>query len=112
MVDTDHIDLLKDVFTATYSKLTGSRREDEKRQKTQLTEIDKKIELLEERFALGEIERDIYARIVSKYRDEKTAIRQELEKWTINLSNLPKYVDSLSRWLASFRKPGRWEIIV
>ena len=52
---------------------------------------------MQERFALGEIDKEIYEKVGGKLKQEKTAIEQENENAEIKLSNLEKYTDYTSK---------------
>jgi DNA invertase Pin-like site-specific DNA recombinase len=87
------LDVYAKQLQETFYELTESNRENEKQYKTQISEIDKKLEKLEERFAFGDIDRDLYHKFTGRLQEEKSEIRQEMEKSDFDLSNLPKYVE-------------------
>ena len=55
--------------------------------KTQCTQIEQKLDKLEERFVLGEVPEDLYRKYQSKYKEELAPIQTELEKLEGPLSN-------------------------
>ena len=58
-VDSKYIDTIKEVMIYTYDSVTKEIRENEANVKKQLSLLKTKIETIEERFAIGEIESDI-----------------------------------------------------
>jgi hypothetical protein len=60
---------------------------------TQYTEINKKIERLEERFIEEEINPDLYSKYAEKYRIERKEIEANLLKASKQVSNLEECVD-------------------
>lgn len=61
--------------------------------KSRLTEISKKIDAIEERFAIGEIERELYEKYVGNYRKERLTISTEMANSELGGSNLEKRVE-------------------
>ena len=61
--------------------------------KKQITEIQNKLDTLEERFAIGEIEKDIYNKFSEKYRSEIKGFESEIQNPQISSSNLQKAID-------------------
>ncbi len=58
--------------------------------KSNLTELNKKIEKIEERFALGEINKEMHKKFTTKFEQERAEIKGEINKSSINFSNLKK----------------------
>jgi hypothetical protein len=63
-----------------------------------LTEVNTKLEKLEERHAFGEINVDVYSKYTTKLLEEKESISSELEKLTIKLSNPKELFDFVCRF--------------
>lgn len=61
--------------------------------KTQLGDIEKKIDTIEERFVLGEISPELYNKHLEKFKIEKHAIEAEIEKCNLELSNLDNFIN-------------------
>lgn len=61
--------------------------------KGHLNEIKKKTEALEERYAIGEIERELYQKFIGKYRKERLDVCTEMDALTFENSNLEKRVE-------------------
>lgn len=60
---------------------------------TKLKEANDKLHKVQERFALGEIDKEIYDRVSGKLKEEKEAVERESANAEIKLSNLDKYAD-------------------
>ena len=63
-----------------------------------LTELNTKLEKLEERHAFGEINMEVYNKFTAKLLEEKTTISDELKKLTIKLSNPEELIDFTCRF--------------
>jgi site-specific DNA recombinase len=61
--------------------------------KKQLSLLKTKIETIEERFAIGEIENDIYTKINTKYKEAQRDLESNLFNSTISSSNLQMAID-------------------
>ncbi|MDB4108021.1 hypothetical protein N9551_00235 [Flavobacteriaceae bacterium] len=59
-VDPKYNDTIKEVMLYTYDNLTKELRTEEAQLKKQLKEVNEKIDAIEERFAVGEIDTEIY----------------------------------------------------
>ncbi len=70
-----------------------SRIKDTKILKSNLAEVKKKLEAIEERFVIGEIDRNLYDKFRPKYEKECFEIEQELNKSDGYFSNLKKVID-------------------
>jgi site-specific DNA recombinase len=79
----------------TFFQMNESNREDAKLIKGQLQEMESKIEKLEERYAYGEITRDMYDKFASKLKGEKAEIAERVAEIDFQLSNLEDYIISL-----------------
>ena len=75
--------------------------------KTHLKETVKKIEALEECYATGEIEKDLYQKFISKYIKEKLDINTELGSMTFENSNLEKRLEKYCQILRNL--PLLWD---
>ena len=61
--------------------------------KKQMSLLKSKIETIEERFAMGEIDNGIYQKFKTKYREERKWFESDLNKSTITSSNLQIAID-------------------
>jgi site-specific DNA recombinase len=78
----------------TFFQMNESNREDAKLIKGQLQELESKIEKLEERYAYGEITRDMYDKFASKLKGERAEISERVAEIDFQLSNLEDYIVS------------------
>ena len=92
-IDTTLIEPLKFQLEKTFFDLKEDNRTNEKHLKSQLTEISKKIDTIQERFVLGEIERELYDKFMCRYREEKQQISIQLENSDMSFSNLTEYAE-------------------
>jgi site-specific DNA recombinase len=83
-----------------FASLNKDKAENKKLLEDQLKEIQKKIDAIEERFVLGEIDRALYDKFIPKYKEEKRNFIAQLTESDLNVSNLNKYID-LSLKIAS-----------
>ncbi len=83
---------LKDVIQEMLSERFSSIEKDAKEQNTilkkKLTEIENKIEKLEEKYLFEDVSKDVYQKHLSKLQTEKSEISKQLSNPHKNLSNL------------------------
>ena len=88
-------DALKDALIAEYHEMNNDNLELQKVLSTQLTEIDKKIDGLEEsRYVLKEIGQETFDKFYSRYNIERVKISEELEKCSKSISNPEEVIDN------------------
>lgn len=75
--------------------------------KGRFTETVKKIESIEERHAIGEIERELYLKFITKFRKEKLDISTEMDKLNFENSNLEKRLEKYCQILLNL--PKLWD---
>ncbi len=80
---------LREVFEQMNSEV----EEDSSALKQRLSEVDKKLKRLKDRFIEEEIDRDMFEGYGSRYKAEKAEIERELEKRPQKKSNLEKFVE-------------------
>jgi site-specific DNA recombinase len=61
--------------------------------KAGLTELEEKIEKLEERYVEEKITEDLYKKFAGKYGAERKKLLEELQSSPINASNLEKFIE-------------------
>jgi site-specific DNA recombinase len=83
-----YIEPVKDEFLSTMIETGSGSKESEELLKGRLKEAESKIEKLEERFILGDIERESYLKFGAKYKEEKQQITSELACYDFDLSNI------------------------
>jgi site-specific DNA recombinase len=76
--------------------------------KGKLKEVSKKIEKMQERYVIGEIEVDLYQKFKAKFSQEKEEIETEIKKSSSLSSNLTKYIDSALKLICNLHKI--WEL--
>ena len=85
--DQRFIPFLRDRFMAIYQEDIEKNTSNNKEIKTRITGVKQKIEKVEERFAYGEIDREIYEKISGKLKTEMTELVLEIENGSPYLSN-------------------------
>jgi len=83
---------LKAVMEYTFEEITHESTSSITTSKKKITEIKKKINTLEERFALGEINQEIYTKFKLQYQEELNVINENLDRAPISSSNLEKAI--------------------
>lgn len=84
---------LKQQLAYTFEFMNKENLEHETQIKRRAADIQKKIDKVNERYAVGEIDRNVYDQVKSKFESELTDINKELGKVDINLSNLSQYIE-------------------
>ena len=92
-IPTDLIPILKMVLVNIFNKRNQGQKELHKTFSKQLTECRNKINSLNIRYGLGEINSEVYNSTIAMLKDNETNIEEELEKSKENLSNLEKFID-------------------
>ena len=59
-----------------------------------MKKIEAKIDVLEERYAIGEIDKNIFKKFIAKFNSEKTDLESNLLNSTISSSNLQIAIDA------------------
>jgi hypothetical protein len=67
--------------------INKEREENAKQYKTRLTELEQKIENLEERFTEEKINQELYERFAHKFSREKVELLEQLQPTVIKTSN-------------------------
>ena len=93
-VDPKYNETIKEVMLYTYDNLAKELRTEHAQLKKQLNGIEEKIESIEERFAVGEIDIEIYNKFKSKYTVIKKEIDTSLSQSSISSSNLKKAINA------------------
>jgi site-specific DNA recombinase len=84
---------LKEQFLHICEVLNDSGKEDQLSMQQSLNTLNAKLEKLEERFAFGEIDREIFEKVGSKLKQEIKAINDEVNRSGIELSNPALLID-------------------
>ena len=93
-LDPQYRDIIKEVMVYTYDYVTQEIRDNESQVKKALKKMDSKIDTIEERYAIGEIDNTIYKKFISKFNIEKVDLESNLLNSTISSSNLQKAINS------------------
>ena len=80
-------DIIREELEIQYYELASSDIETQKILKLKSSELNSKLETLEERFAYGEIDRGLYDKLSAKLKSEITSISTEIEKTALKISN-------------------------
>jgi site-specific DNA recombinase len=92
-VDPELKPILREQLLYTYEYLTQSDKEIKSQTQRKRTELQNKLYTLEERFAFGEVERDIYERVSNKLKEELTQLDSSLASMQKELSNPVKFIE-------------------
>ena len=92
-IGKEEVDIIKVQLEEQMSVFFKSQMENSISLKAKLTETRKKLNAIEERFVIGEIDRDLYEKFRPKYQKECFEIEQELNKTGGYSSNLKKVID-------------------
>ncbi|TND08268.1 MAG: resolvase domain-containing protein [Bacteroidetes bacterium] len=91
---------------AELERRTLEATEDVTPYKKRLTELEGDINTLEERFALGKINEEMFSRFSSQYRIERNKLKEKIELNSRDYSNFEKYVDNYIR--LALNAPSLW----
>jgi site-specific DNA recombinase len=86
-------DLIKVQMTTTFNEMTDGQQDDLGLLESQLFDLNKKIERLEERYIEEEISTDLYNKYGTKYLEEKKGIEEVLWKSSRGVSNLTQSIN-------------------
>jgi len=89
----EELDIIKVQIEEQFYNFFENNIQQKKNMKSNLTELNKKIDKIEERFAVGEISKEIHDKFKFKFEKESTEIEAEMNKTSINFSNLKKTLD-------------------
>ena len=92
-IEKEELNIIKIQLEEQMSIFFKTQIEEAKSLKNRLTETERKLEAIEERFVIGEIDRSLYDKFRSKYEKDCFEIKQELNKAGGYKSNLGKVID-------------------
>ena len=92
-IDQESCGLLKEQLLMTYEFLTKSEQETKDVSRQRLNELQNKLNQLEERFAYGEIDRDIFEKVAGKLKQEIQSLSGDPEPSKNKLSNPSEFID-------------------
>ena len=82
------------------------KKEEGEQIQSQILDMNRKIDRLEERFILDEITKEQYHKFLEKFNDERSELYRQLEKSGIKVSNLDKAIDILVDFSSNL--PSLW----
>ena len=85
---------LRDQLLRTFENLTSTDREALRMLKQNLSEVEEKIETIDERYALGEIDGLVYGKIITKYNIQKKELTDQIDKPKFKLSNPLHFINN------------------
>lgn len=92
-IGREEVDIIKIQLEEQMSVFFKSQMENATSLKIKLTETRKKLDTIDERFVVGEIDRSLYEKFKSKYEKEGFEIEQDLNKTGGYSSNLKNLID-------------------
>ncbi len=92
-VEAKYLAPLKVMLQITFEQLAEQKQEEQKDYKETAKVIQKKLDAIEERFAIGEIGPDIYEKFSTKFKEELKEIEKQNLAPALESSNLEKYLD-------------------
>lgn len=92
-VSEDFNEALKEQMQYTYHNLTDANSDERRELKKKLSEATEKLGKLEERFAYGEIERELFLKVSEKCRAEKSNLEDALQSASQNFSNSDELIN-------------------
>lgn len=97
-----YIDLFRLQLRKIFTTINAEKEETAKLYKTKLTELEQKIENLEERYIEGKVKEELYEKFVSKFNLERQDLLLRLEPALINSSNLEKHIEFATKIVTKF----------
>ncbi|MCB9195528.1 MAG: recombinase family protein [Flavobacteriales bacterium] len=104
-VAKDEIKLVKKGIQLMYKAIFEEQFENQSLQKAKIAELQKKLDTIEEKFVVGDINKDLYTKYSQKYGEEMREIEAELAKLSFGSSNLEKCLDLVMKFC---EKPLKW----
>ena len=98
-LNSELINPIREQLYFKINELTKESKEQKEHLKERLNEIEKKIEVAQEKHFLGEIDHEVYEKYMPKYRQEKSQILIEIQKLSKKSSNLDKFIDKFLEML-------------
>jgi DNA invertase Pin-like site-specific DNA recombinase len=106
-VNTEYKELIKYEVTSTFKQMNSSIEENQFATKVKITDLNKRIERLEERYVLEEITGELYAKFKAKFEKERDDLEGEIHKTAIEMSKLDGFLDYTLNIAAHL--PKMWE---
>lgn len=106
-VNPEYKELIKYEVTSTFKQINTSIEENQSATKAKITELNKRIERVEERYILEEITGELYGKFKAKFEKERDELEGEIQKTAIEMSKLDGFLDYTLN-IAS-QLPKMWE---
>lgn len=94
LADENLKEVFKDIIYEVFFEMHEESLSDVKSLSAQVSKIESKIEKMEERFVLGEIDKGLYTKYKGQFESELDGIQQEIENSGFNLSNLDLAIEN------------------
>jgi site-specific DNA recombinase len=105
-IDQKFAPILKKMFTHLLIQRTAVNKNDKKALEVELASLKKKMDDIEERYVIGEIDQTLYEKYRDKFKSNIKQITSELEIGQNHLSNLEKSVENCLK--LSLELPSMW----
>ncbi len=106
-VNPEYKELIKYEVTNTFKQMNSSIEENQSATKAKITEMNKRIERIEERYILEEITGELYAKFKAKFEKERDELDGEIRNTAIEMSKLDGFLDYTLNIAAHL--PKMWE---
>ena len=87
------IPILKDVLRRKFEEKEGVQAVEVDNIQKRIATLKTQIKTVKRRFAVGDIEKDVYDSVEADLRAELVSVERELERASVSLSNLAEYID-------------------
>ena len=112
-VPMELIPTLVEVLKQKFAEKENTQEDDINAVKKRLATINTHIKTAKRNFAIGKVDEDVYSDAIADLEAEKRATEAELEKISVNLSNLASYIENAIRIacnLSSYWNMGDFEV--
>ena len=92
-MNPEYIEPYKDALHDIFFEMNKENKDNQDVLEKQLKEINGKIEMIEERYVLREITKDMYDKFNGRFCEEKREILGQLQQMDFSLSNVDAYID-------------------
>lgn len=92
-IEKEELEIVKIQLEEQFNNFFDSQINEQKALKVNLSNVKKKIDKIEERFVLEEIDKDMYTKFKTKFSKEYIEIEKGLGRTSINSSNLKKAIE-------------------
>jgi DNA invertase Pin-like site-specific DNA recombinase len=93
-VNEMYVEPLKFQLEQTFNDLNKDNIENKRLLEAQAKEIQKKLDGIEERYVLGEINKELYDKYSDRFKSELNDVLEKLNAFDFNLSNLSEYIET------------------